>query len=215
MSDLQQPAAAPTALANQTEQNIQLQALVQHQALVTMQLVGAEGQLSTERAQMEGLTGKALVQSQEFVAQLQGSIKGMKADLDVTRSRIAELRGSQGLSATIAGSGIARDQQTIFMLKPAEFYSTAGFLLLFPLVLALARRIWRGGPVRKANGNSLDGSPQINRLEQAVEAIAIEVERIGEAQRFSAKLLAERPVKAQADRPAPPRSRRPVITPVP
>ena len=52
--------------------------------------------------------------------------------------------------------------------------------------------------------------------EQAVEAIAIEVERIGEAQRFVAKLLAERPVRALAEQVShAPRSRRPVITPVP
>ena len=38
---------------------------------------------------------------------------------------------------------------------------------------------------------------QLERLQQSVDAIAIEVERIAEAQRFSAKLLSERP-----DRPS-------------
>ena len=33
---------------------------------------------------------------------------------------------------------------------------------------------------------------QLERLQQSVDAIAIEVERIAEAQRFSAKLLSER-----------------------
>ena len=37
----------------------------------------------------------------------------------------------------------------------------------------------------------IDGS-RFDRLEQAVDAIAVEVERISEAQRFSAKLLSER-----------------------
>ena len=32
---------------------------------------------------------------------------------------------------------------------------------------------------------------RLERIEQAVEAVAIEVERIAEAQRFSAKLMAE------------------------
>ena len=35
------------------------------------------------------------------------------------------------------------------------------------------------------------GSPHIEQLQQSVDAIAIEVERIGEAQRFDAKLRAE------------------------
>ncbi|CAN5519807.1 hypothetical protein BH09GEM1_BH09GEM1_24970 [soil metagenome] len=64
--------------------------------------------------------------------------------------------------------------------------------------------------------NVLEGDPQFARLEQAVEAVAIEVKRIGEAQRFSAKLLAERPVEPLNERAAGPRrAMRPVITPVP
>ncbi len=43
---------------------------------------------------------------------------------------------------------------------------------------------------------SLEGSSaqsrQLEQLQQSVDAIAVEVERIAEAQRFSAKLLAER-----------------------
>ena len=37
---------------------------------------------------------------------------------------------------------------------------------------------------------------QLERLQQSVDAIAIEVERIAEAQRFSAKLLSERSERA-------------------
>lgn len=55
--------------------------------------------------------------------------------------------------------------------------------------------------------------PQIDearfeRLEQAVDSIAIEVERISEAQRFSAKLMSDRlPNPAEADRALPSSSR--------
>ena len=41
---------------------------------------------------------------------------------------------------------------------------------------------------------------RFSRLEDAVETIAVEVERIAEAQRFSAKLLAERAREASAER---------------
>ena len=63
------------------------------------------------------------------------------------------------------------------------------FLLLVPIVLAYTRRIWRrsGAPAV-----DLENSPRLQRMEQAIESIAVEVERIGEAQRFTTKLLAER-----------------------
>lgn len=41
---------------------------------------------------------------------------------------------------------------------------------------------------------------QLEQLQQSVDAIAVEVERIAEAQRFSAKLLAERAVPAARTR---------------
>ena len=53
------------------------------------------------------------------------------------------------------------------------------------------------------------------RLEQAVEAMAIEVERITEGQRFMTRLLAERTASERAprERSAPPASEPRIITP--
>jgi len=47
-----------------------------------------------------------------------------------------------------------------------------------------------------------EAEPRLERLQQALDAIGLEVERIGEAQRFTAKIVAER---VQAASPAPPR----------
>jgi hypothetical protein len=61
---------------------------------------------------------------------------------------------------------------------------------LLPLVLVLARRLWVRGPRREML--DFENSPRLQRIEQAIESIAVEVERIGEAQRFTTKLLADR-----------------------
>ncbi|HEY6218912.1 MAG TPA: hypothetical protein VIV65_02575 [Gemmatimonadaceae bacterium] len=61
--------------------------------------------------------------------------------------------------------------------------------LLFPFSVALARRVWRGG-ARPDPGTTLVAS-RLERLEQSVDAIAIEVERISEGQRFVTKVIAE------------------------
>jgi hypothetical protein len=84
------------------------------------------------------------------------------------------------------------------------------FVLMFPLVLVLARRLW----VRSVPRATLDPeeSPRLQRIEQAIESIAVEVERIGEAQRFTTKLLADRQPDAVA-RMAIPRREPGTITP--
>lgn len=82
-----------------------------------------------------------------------------------------------------------------------------GGLLLAPLVLVLARNLWIRGS-RKARPVEMESSAGLQRIEQAIEAIAVEVERIGEAQRFSTKLLTERQPDAVANRAAAPVQRR-------
>ncbi len=73
----------------------------------------------------------------------------------------------------------------------AVFVLTA-LAVLVPLSIGLARRLWRR-PLAPARPLEDRLSPRLDRLEQAVDAIAIEVERISESQRFVAKVLAERP----------------------
>jgi len=64
---------------------------------------------------------------------------------------------------------------------------------MMPISIAIARRIWRGvKPVAAARAEDTL-SPRFDRLEQAVDAIAIEVERVSEGQRFVTKVLTERP----------------------
>lgn len=78
----------------------------------------------------------------------------------------------------------------------AVFVLTA-LAVLIPLSIGIARRLWRkpAPPVSLLEDKI---SPRLDRLEQAVDAIAIEVERISEGQRFVAKVLTERSPVAQA-----------------
>lgn len=69
-------------------------------------------------------------------------------------------------------------------------FGTAAVLILRPLMRAFANRFERRGAPPVALPAEV--SAHMNRLEQAIEAVAIEVERISEGQRYTTKLLAER-----------------------
>ena len=64
--------------------------------------------------------------------------------------------------------------------------------------------VWRLAPrVRRQQMLAEEeADPRLERLQQTLDAIGLEVERIGEAQRFTTKLMAER---ADAASPKPPR----------
>ena len=81
------------------------------------------------------------------------------------------------------------------------FICVAATIIGTPIARALGRRIER---VANGAGNQLpsDVGARLERMEQAIDAIAVEVERIAEGQRFTSKLLAGR---SDADPASPPR----------
>lgn len=77
-------------------------------------------------------------------------------------------------------------------MSMTAFVIAAATVLLFPFVVALAIRIMRR-PAPPALASQWQGGPErLDRLEQAVDAIALEVERISEGQRFLTKLLTDK-----------------------
>ncbi|MBK6489378.1 MAG: hypothetical protein IPF98_21560 [Gemmatimonadetes bacterium] len=75
-------------------------------------------------------------------------------------------------------------------------------VLLVPSSLAMARRIWRrGSTIGTPAPMSPDLDDRLIRLEQAVDAVAVEVERVGEGQRYVTRILgagAAEPIEARA-----------------
>jgi hypothetical protein len=70
-------------------------------------------------------------------------------------------------------------------------------VVVMTVLRMLAKLVRRRTPAQP----TVDTSPRLERIEQAIETIAVEVERISEAQRYSAKLLTERLPEATAPLP--------------
>jgi hypothetical protein len=73
----------------------------------------------------------------------------------------------------------------------AFFAMIAIIVVGLPLMRAIARRIDRGAPV--ATPIPKEVRDQLQQISQSVDAIAIEVERISEGQRFTTKMLTDKP----------------------
>ena len=74
---------------------------------------------------------------------------------------------------------------------PIVLFATAPVMAIgIPIARAYAKRIANegGGQARIPS----DVSARLERMEQAIDSIAVEVERISEGQRFTTKLLSER-----------------------
>ena len=62
-----------------------------------------------------------------------------------------------------------------------------------PLAWAAARMMLRRSVVAKPSPQVLESSARLERMEQAIDSIAIEIERISEGQRFVTQIMSKRP----------------------
>ena len=83
--------------------------------------------------------------------------------------------------------------QGVIVLTGLVLFFITLMVIGWPIARAMARRI-----DRRSAGTppTFDGEARLARIEHAVEAIAVEVERVSEGQRFATRLLSER---AEAD----------------
>jgi hypothetical protein len=61
-----------------------------------------------------------------------------------------------------------------------------------PLALAAARMMFKRASQPKPSPQLLEGTARLERIEQAVDALSIEIERISEGQRFVTQLMSSK-----------------------
>lgn len=184
------PAPAVAPMLTQDPVSMQLQALTAQEIMSVNRLVQLEGDRVGLERQLRSATGTARVEVTRELGQLEGMIDGEKAKIADVKQRIAELNRQSPIATTApVGTVVVRPEARMFGFSKDEVTAAFAFTMLFPLVLVAARVMWHRGTRPSRPPEEPD---RFARLEQAVEAVAIEVERIGESQRFQTKLMTDR-----------------------
>lgn len=163
--------------ARRSELLDQLQRAQNRRELVVSELPGAEG---ANRAGLE-----------QRLAVLDERIMQLESEMATTERAVAASPGSARGDAS--GRGSNDDDWIVIPVVLIIF-------VLFPLALAKTRRMWKGTSAPRVSPVE---AGRLERIEQAVEAIAVEVERVSEGQRFVTKLLSNadrKPASLPADR---------------
>jgi hypothetical protein len=118
-------------------------------------------------------------------------IAAIDSHIAAVDKQIADADAQLAKAAAIPGAAVEAPRIIRQGQSEGEFVMSALFIaLLLPLSIAHARRIWkRGGAIVAAFPKEI--GERLGRVEQAVEATAIEVERIGEGQRFLTRLFTD------------------------
>ncbi|MBM3908578.1 MAG: hypothetical protein FJ363_10960 [Gemmatimonadetes bacterium] len=152
-------------------------------------------ELQSQQSELQGQRRR--VREQLNSATNPADIKGLEGRLVMIDQRIADvekqLASADALVATRAANPGVVIEEPSSAPDPTEIIGMGmGFsmVLLFPLSIAYARRLWRRSSIVPPTLPP-EFTDRMANLERGVEAIAIEVERLGEGQRFVTQVLSE------------------------
>jgi hypothetical protein len=117
-------------------------------------------------------------------------------DVDARTSAVDQMlagNAAQIAQAAAIPGAVVEQPRPVIQGPPEDAYMLGSLVMLIvflPLSVALARRIWRRSAAA-VTSFPREIAERLSRMEQAVEATAVEVERIGEGQRFLTRLLTE------------------------
>jgi hypothetical protein len=125
---------------------------------------------------------------------LERRIESLDARIATLDQQMGEIEASLARSVTGRASVGVRERDRPSSMNDNEAAMAIGALFMLcvalPLSIAFARRIWRRTTSAVAAIPS-EISERLSRMDQALDAIAVEIERIGEGQRYLTRMHAE------------------------
>ena len=156
-------------------------------------------ELSNQLEELESTRRDISSQLEQLPAASSPERKGLETRMTDVDSRIATVdqmlatNAAQIATASAVPGAVVEPPQIIRNGPPEEAYIVGTifmFVFLLPISIAFARRIWRRSAA-VVTSFPREIADRLSRMEQAVEATAVEVERIGEGQRFLTRLFTE------------------------
>jgi len=165
-------------------QNAEAARLLQQQAAAQQEAAQAAAQAGRDAAQAGR---EAAIEGARAAARAQRDAERAMRDAQREIARAAR-EGQPGMQFPPFQSGPQIPEGAV-IISVAFFVMCAVIAIGFPIARAIARRMDKRGGT--AAGADAETRARLERIEQAVDAIAIEVERVSEGQRFTTKMLGE------------------------
>lgn len=157
-------------------------------------IAALQAQIAGERATIEKLT------TQLNPGLSDAAENSITSQIEASQERLSSLQGqldralgvTPGVAVMEAPFAVPPDviPQEAVDITYAFFLTVAVVAIGVPLARAFGRWLDRRGNAAPAAASS-DLAPRLDRMEQAIDSIAIEMERVSEGQRFTNKLMSE------------------------
>lgn len=170
---------------------VDVDALKAKRSELSRQLTSVQGRRDeAARALVKSPTGPARTGIEQRLAVLDGRMVQLEQDIAANGRQLALAPGALVASSEAEASSPARQQPSAGQWTAIMIVFTV--MVLCPIAVAYGRAILRRASVPKPSPQLAENTQRLERMEQAVDSIAIEIERISEGQRFVTQLMAKR-----------------------
>ena len=168
-----------------------LQAARAHRSELRNQLERAEEQRDDLRSELQQTPqSEATVRTglETRIRELDTRILALDKEIATADSRVAQ-------AAAVPGAAVEPPRVVVNRNGPPEEAWVLGGLTIFfvfmPLAVGFARRLWKRAAVAVSPDMPAELQDRLSRMEQAIDAVAVELERVGEGQRYVTKVFTE------------------------
>jgi hypothetical protein len=168
----------------------EVDALKARRSILSDQLQSADSRRKELSRLARTATGADKAGLEQRIGVLDARLARLETDIDETGKLLASAPAA--LASTNASSQFAFGPgQRNSVKEVVPIVGLLSMFVFFPIAISVARNIWRRGSLPRAAGPDRESAQRLERMEQAMEAIAIEIERVSEGQRFVTRLLGE------------------------
>lgn len=155
------------------------------------QLRSATGRRSDVQRSLRSATGADRTGLEQRLGVLDARIARLEGDMDENGSQLASLAANRVASTQPPFPGGMNFPRNASMnMVPIVIVFT--LFVLSPLAVSISRMLWKRGSLPKYAPPSPENAQRLERMEQAIDSIAIEIERVSEGQRFVTRLMSDR-----------------------
>ena len=198
-----QPPTAPgaptivTPVPNDIPRTVQeLRGLREKRSEISSQLVSAQNRRKDLAEQLALADRGARPGIEARLKVLDDRLVNLEQELDRTGQLLMNVPAELLAESSVAPRVIDRLDRNIIPIT-----GIIASLFLFPIALGLLRLMWKRASAPARSSIDASAHQKLEHLQQAIDSIAIEVERISEGQRYVTRVMSERGLGAGAAEP--------------
>jgi hypothetical protein len=156
---------------------------------LSSQITSASSRRRQTREALRSATGADKAGLEQRLGVLDARIARIETDIDENGRLLASLPAARvgTIGQSFNSSNVNFNRLADNMIPIAAIFT---IFVLAPIALSISRILWKRGSLRHGV-QAPDNTQRLERMEQAIESIAIEMERVSEGQRFVTRIMSE------------------------